>query len=376
MKEANNLFFKSTLQRFTKQFRMLLCENSDVLNFSSFDSLNLTQNEHVRECGINYMTKWGTGDLPSRPIDELTKLKRNIEDAFASMTIFETATLLEMQQIIPSQIVFQLASPKSLILKQNSFAHFPLKPALMRTFDIADESTIKTLLSSVDPLKYDMTILLIESISSRTGKKADLKQIAALSKELGCLLVVDDSNSFSSMGRYGMGLAASVPGIDIVFGSFSKAFGTYASYVLASKPLKDFILRTSSIAASATPISPLILGFIKASLDILPNLESKRELLTKRAKLFRDLFIKTGISPCSSDSHIISLSFDNLLELKHFNFHLSENQCISNIYRMQDDHRKKQTCRFVINADHSSCDLKRLSSILKSLRSAPYCEAL
>ncbi len=355
---------------------MLFCEKSSLLNFASFDSMNLVEHEHVRKTGVEFMSKWGMGDLPSRPVNQLVNLKRHVEKTFASMTLFETATILDLQQIVPSQVIQSLTSPKTLILKQDSFAYSPTRPSLIKNFDISNESHLTSIIEKIDRSKFDTIIILVESISSTTGKITNLKQLGTLSKALRAFLIVDDTNSFSAMGRHGLGLASTIPGIDLVFGSFGKTFGNYASYVLSSNQVKDFVLTSSPSIASATNLSPLILGFVKASLDLLPTMGEKRALLSKNTKLFRELFIKTGLSLSEGDSHIISLSFDNLLELKHFNFHLSENQCIANTFRIQEDHLRKQIARFVINLNHSTKELSKLSTILRRLRLAPYCEAL
>lgn len=373
---TENLFFKTSFQNFQRQFRMLFCEPSNLLNFSSFDAMNLTLNEYVRRTGVSFMSKWGMGNVPSRPIPQLDSLKQEIERSFASMTLFETATLLEMQKIVPSLMIQHLISPKTLILKQDSFPYSPGKPSLIKTFDINDEPALTRLIEKIDRDKHDLIIILVESISSITGKIANLKQLATLSTALGALLVVDDTNCITAMGRHGLGLAATTQGVDIVFGSFSKTFGSYASYILSSKEVKDYILTTSPIAMSASNLSPLTLGFLKASFELLPSMTDKRCQLKHLSKQFRDLFIKSGIAPADSNSHILSLTFDSPLELKHFSFHLSEHQCIANVLRSQDGHAKKQTSRFIINIDHTSKDLNRLSSILKTLRSTPYCEAL
>ncbi len=374
--ECDHLFFKTVFSRFTKQFRMLSSEKSDFLNFSSLDTLNLMREEYLRSTAVDFMIKWGVGHLPSRPADSLIQMKRDVEKYFASMTAFDSATLLEIPKISPSQLISQIITPKTLILKQAGFSYNPLGPALIKSFETTDDSTFLHLVRSIDPSQYDKIIILVESICSLTGKKVDLRKLCMLAKELKAFLIADDTNSFGSFGHNGMGIAATMGGIDLVFGSFCKTFGSYASYFLSSKPVKDHILTTSPLAAAATSLSPFLLGFIKASIDLLPTMSHRREYLLRQAKSFREIFVKTGVTLSQSDTHIISLNFDNDLEQRHFNFHLSENQCMSNIHRTSDDIHQKITSRFIINTDHSPTQLMKLTHILKNLRTTPYCEAL
>ncbi len=372
IKKCDEIFFKSIFLRFTKQFRMLSSESTDFLNFSSLDALNLIHDDYVRNTAIDYMIRWGVGHLPSRPVDSLIQLKREVEKNFAALTTFESATLLETQINHPSPLISQLITPKTLILKQKGFPYNPLRPALIKCFEGTEESSLAYLVRSIEKSRYDSIVILAESISSLTGKKVNLRNICAVSKELDAFLVVDDTNSFGLFGYNGMGLAASIGGVDLVIGSFCKTFGTYASYFLSSKVLKDHILTS----LPTHPLSPFLLGFVKASIELLPTLKHKRESIYKQAKYFRELFVKTGIGLSQSDTHIISLNFDNELELRHFNFHLSENQCLSNVYRSPEKVHQKAIVRFIINTHHSSTELMRLSHILKNLRTAPYCEAL
>lgn len=355
---------------------MLFCESANLLNFSSLDAMNLSLHPYVRESGVYYMQKWGRGNTPSRPVPQLLLEKQKVEEGFAEMTFFESATLLEMQKVALCQMIPHLSNPKTLIIKQDSFCYTPSKPCQISTFDALSPSSLDAVAHAKKTQEFDTIFLLVESISSKTGKIIDLQQMVAYAKKLGAFLIVDDTNSFSAMGRHGLGLASTVPGIDLVFGSFSKTFGAYASYILTSNQIKDYILSTSSKGAIAWNISPLLLGFIKSSLELLPRMEQERRKIQRLSKECREAFFKQGLSAHASSSHIIALNFESALETKQFNQHLAENQCLASVLRTSDGDRHEQVLRFIIHANHSLGDLAKLTQLARSIKSAPYCEAL
>lgn len=357
-------------QHFSRQFRLLYADEQPILNFASHDALNLIRCRAVRERGIESMSRWGMGSLPSRELPMLNQRQKNIEAMFASMTAFTSATLLDGAQLQWENVLQAFLTPNSLVLKHASIPYAPVRPSLIKNFEEIDSLDPKQIIKLLSHQCCDHLLILVESISSTTGKATDLRKVIKIAQQLKAYLIVDDSNAFTTRGKYGLGIAAHMPGIDLVFGSIPKTYGTYAAYFLTSPMWKDAICLRSPAIAAALRLSPLLLGMIEATLELLPSLESERQTLEQNAKRLRSLFLRSGTVFPPSHAHILSLPFDSPMEVKQFQSYLSENQCIAKI------EPGERTCRLIVNARHTMRDLQRITQIVRQFRTAPYCEAL
>lgn len=84
--------------------------------------------------------------------------------------------------------------------------------------------------------------IIVEGLSSNTGKICDLKKIVELAKRTKCRIILDESNSLGLISFKG-GLAkrsdVSSSDIDIIIGSFSNTLGSVGGYSVGSSYITD-----------------------------------------------------------------------------------------------------------------------------------------
>ena len=98
-------------------------------------------------------------------------------------------------------------------------------------------------------------IILTDGVYSMTGEYADLKTMDTLAKKYGALLFVDDAHGFGVVGElpsshepYGLKGNGLNRYFDIDFdnavyvGCFSKAYGTFGSFIACSERMRQFLL--------------------------------------------------------------------------------------------------------------------------------------
>ena len=166
--------------------------NPSTINFSSTDYLNLASHPYVKEQGIAYSIKWGSGSLPTRGLPSYEEALKKSEDLLAKFLGHETVTFYESDPYLLSKI--NMLNGKPLILTQ--------------------------------------------SISRNTGTLICFDDLRTIKENSNSFLGVDDSLSFSSLGNHGFGLAAQKEDVDLLLGSFNKCFGSYVSYFACSKKIK------------------------------------------------------------------------------------------------------------------------------------------
>jgi 8-amino-7-oxononanoate synthase len=112
-------------------------------------------------------------------------------------------------------------------------------------------------------------IVVIEGIYSMLGDSAPLREIAAVKREMGATLIVDEAHSLGIRGKHGRGVceeAGVESDIDFVVGTFSKSLGAIGGFAVSD--LSDFdllrvVCRPYMFTAS---LPPAIVGSVMAAL--------------------------------------------------------------------------------------------------------------
>ena len=113
-------------------------------------------------------------------------------------------------------------------------------------------------------------IVVTEGIYSMLGDTAPLREIAAVRRELGACLIVDEAHSLGILGERGRGLceAAGVEAdVDFVVGTFSKSLGAIGGFAASDLPgfeLLRVVCRPFMFTAS---LPPAVVASVNASLE-------------------------------------------------------------------------------------------------------------
>jgi 8-amino-7-oxononanoate synthase len=117
-------------------------------------------------------------------------------------------------------------------------------------------------------------VVVTESLFSMDGDLAPLADLASVCREAGALLVVDEAHAVGAAGPGGRGLAAAV-GVqpDVLVGTFSKAFGSFGGYVVASAALVELLRNRSRSFIFSTALPPPVVAASLAALEVAASFE-------------------------------------------------------------------------------------------------------
>ena len=107
------------------------------------------------------------------------------------------------------------------------------------------------------------------------------------------------------LGPRGAGLSVEAGGVDLVMGTFSKAFGGFGAYVAGSRVLCDYLLNACSGFVHTTALPPPVLGAIDAALDLVPDMEAERRHLHASADRVRAALRGCGVADSGSTTQIV-----------------------------------------------------------------------
>ena len=120
-------------------------------------------------------------------------------------------------------------------------------------------------------------IIVTEGIFSMLGDSAPLKEIAAVKRELGATLVVDEAHSLGTRGKKGRGVceeAGIENDVDFVVGTFSKSLGAIGGFAVSDLPDFDLLRILCRPYMFTASLPPAIVGSVTAALARISTDES------------------------------------------------------------------------------------------------------
>lgn len=275
-----------------------------LLNFASNDYLGLKNHPLLKSRACRYIELYGVGAGSSRLVSGTHIYHDQLETRLAETFGFESALIMNTGYQANVSLLSVLADRDTLILLDRHSHHSLVQGARLSRAKIhrfADFDHLEKLLKL--PGKK---IVVTESLFSMEGDITDLPRLIRLKNEYGAFLYVDDAHAVGVLGENGAGLTHGLD-IDLVLGTFSKAFGSFGAYVLCSNRLKEQFVQACGGLIYTTALPPPVIGAIEAALDLIPTMESERSHLQNISRYLRLKLLEKGYRTGRSASHIIPI---------------------------------------------------------------------
>lgn len=141
-------------------------------------------------------------------------------------------------------------------------------------------------------------LIVTDGIFSMDGDFADLVGISKLAKEYNALIFVDDSHGTGVLGKHGEGTAHYLgveKDIDVIMGSFTKAWGSIGGFVVTkTKEVADYLRITARSYIFSDPILPAIVAGLIQTVKIIENGDKIRKKTIDNATYLRGELKKMG----------------------------------------------------------------------------------
>ncbi|CAN5575912.1 pyridoxal phosphate-dependent aminotransferase family protein [soil metagenome] len=158
-------------------------------------------------------------------------------------------------------------------------------------------------------------LIVVEGIYSMIGDIAPLKEIAAVKRELGGYLLVDEAHSMGVLGEHGRGLAelAGVEDdVDFVVGTFSKSLGAIGGFCVSDMDDFDVMRVTCRPYMFTASLPPAV---VSSTITALRRLEEQPELrhkLMANARRLYDGLSGLGYMTGPTSSPIVAITMPNV----------------------------------------------------------------
>ena len=158
-------------------------------------------------------------------------------------------------------------------------------------------------------------LIVVEGIYSMLGDAAPLREIAAVKRETGAYLLVDEAHSLGVLGEQGRGLAEAAgveADVDFVLGTFSKSLGSIGGFCASDHPDFDLLRLASRSYMFSASLPPSVVAGVSAALDMMENKPELRRALSRNALQLYDGLARLGLKLGPAASPIVAVELDDL----------------------------------------------------------------
>jgi 8-amino-7-oxononanoate synthase len=157
-------------------------------------------------------------------------------------------------------------------------------------------------------------LIVVEGIYSMLGDSSPLADIAAVKREMGAYLLVDEAHSMGVLGDHGRGLAehAGVEAdVDFVVGTFSKSLGSVGGFCVSDIDGFDVLRLACRPYVFTASLPPAVIASTQQALRRLRDDQSLRLRLNENARRLYDGLKSLGLAVGPEPSPIVSVEVDN-----------------------------------------------------------------
>ena len=291
-------------------------EGRKVILAGTNNYLGLSCDPRCIEAARAAATRWGTGTTGSRLANGSFAEHVALEAEMADFYGVDQAIVFSTGYAATMGMCATVAGPDDVILldadsHSSIYSGVKLSGAeIIRYRHSSPDDLAKRLRRLGD--RAGRTLVIAEGIYSMLGDVAPLQEIAAIKREYGATLLVDEAHSMGVLGESGRG-AAQAAGIedevDFIVGTFSKSLGAVGGFATSRHAILDTIrycIRAYIFTASS---SPSVVASVRQALQIVRDEPGLRERLWENAeRLYRGLR-DLGLSVGPAVSPVVAVEF-------------------------------------------------------------------
>ncbi|MDY0028871.1 MAG: 5-aminolevulinate synthase [Pseudobdellovibrionaceae bacterium] len=214
-------------------------------------------------------------------------------------------------------------------------------------------------------------LIAFESVYSMEGDIAPIEQICDLADKYGAMTYLDEVHAVGVYGPRGGGVADErglMDRIDIIEGTFGKAYGLMGGFFTANASIVDAVRSYSGNFIFTTALPPALCAGALASVEHLKTSQIERIKIRKNVALLKSRLDDAGLNYMKGESHITPLVVGDSVCCKAITDWLME---AHDIYVQPINYptvpRGTERMRLTATAVHQEHHIEKLVSVLKSL---------
>jgi len=214
--------------------------------------------------------------------------------------------------------------------------------------------------------RYRQVFIVTESVFSMDGDVVDLARLVELKRKYGAMLILDEAHGVGTFGTGGLGVSESsglVDSVDLIIGTFGKAFASTGAYAVMDGLTREYLLNTMRPLIFTTALPPMVLGWSAFVLEHQCGMQQERRALQQSAAMLRQELQAAGLEVLG-ESHIVPVLMGSNDRAVDVAAALRRNGVLALPIRPPTVPRGTARIRFSLRADLSDGDLRHVAMLL------------
>jgi len=246
-----------------------------LLDLAGNDYLGLSTDPRIVEGAVAATRAWGAGSTGSRLVTGTTALHGELEAELAAFVGAQAALVFSSGYLANLGVVTALSGPGTLVVSDAANHASLVDACRLARARVAvtprdDPAAVDALLAA---RTEERALVVTDSVNSVDGAFAPLRELHAVCRARGALLVVDEAHGLGVVGPGGRGLLAEhgLAGADDIVATvtLSKALGSQGGAVVGPAAVIAHLVDTARSFIFDTGLAPACVGAALAALRVL-----------------------------------------------------------------------------------------------------------
>ena len=223
--------------------------------------------------------------------------------------------------------------------------------------------------------RYHNIFLISESIFSMDGDCVDTSILVRFKERYGIVLYLDEAHAVGVRGQQGRGLAeeqGTLGHIDLLAGTFGKAWAGQGAFVACNRIIHDFLVNTSRSLIFTTALPPVNVHWLNTVLTRIIAMTRERKHLSECSQALRGEVRRQGLTT-SGDSQIVPVIIGAAEQAVAVAGHLTEHGFLVNAVRPPTVPAGTSRLRLSVTAAMDERQLNDLPGIIAEVLSLSHC---
>lgn len=372
----------------------IVVDGKDFLLCSTNNYLGMSSHPKVKEAAIKAIEKYGLGSGGPRLLSGNIDVHNELEATIAKFVNREAAICFVAGYMTNIGVIPALTNLPNLNPVAHILSFLTGKPTDFEKISIvSDEKNHGSIIDGIrlantkkliykhndlidleeklKELKGARCLIITDGIFSMDGDVAPIPGIVKLAKQYNAMLMVDDAHGIGTWGDTGRGTLEHFGvenDVDVLMGTFTKAFGGIGGFVAGKKELIDYLRISARTYILSAPLPPSISAGLKKSVEIVAEEQWRREKVWENAAYFKEKVQEMGYKMTDTKSLIMPIIIGDEKLAIGATKKLYEKGIIAPNARFPAVARGQARLRFVANAQQTKEDLDRLLTALKEIK--------
>ncbi len=367
----------------------IIIQGKKYLTFCSNNYLGLANNQEVKDAVIEGIKKYGVGSGSTRLLSGTLDIQVEFEKRLAEFYGYADSITFSSGYLASAGTIRMLVDPfpyfslpfveKKGVIFSDELNHASIVDSVRLSHAervIYKHNDIKDLEKSLSKHKRKKKLIITDGVFSMDGDLADLKSITRLAKEYDAIIYVDDAHASGILGAHGEGAPHHLgveKEIDVIMGSFTKAWGSIGGFIVTKeKDLSDYLRVTARSYIFSDPILPGVVAGLIKTLEIIRTGDNLRKITFENAKYLRSELRNMGFEVLGENMPIIPPLLHSEKNAIQFSQKLLEAGILAPAVRKPAVPEGKERLRLTTMATHTKAQidylLEQMQKIGKELK--------